>query len=141
MFTGTGDVRPCPWSTLVDTMQVRSEPTGRADDPRLEATMIDKNHKHRGRGVKVTFSIPIEWLDEKVSVVGDFNDWDPTANPLRKKGAVRTASVVLEPGREYAFRYLDARGYWFDDPAADAIRDGSHGGTNGIIDLRTAEPV
>lgn len=101
--------------------------------------MIEKHHKHRGRGVKVTFSIPVEWVDCVVAVVGEFNDWDPTANPLRRKGPVRTASVVLEPGRAYAFRYLDARGRWHDDPAADDIVANAFGGTNSVIDL--SEPT
>ena len=97
--------------------------------------MIEKHHKHRGRGVKVTFSIPVEWVDCAVAVVGDFNDWDPHANPLRKKGGVRQASVVVDPGRTYAFRYLDARGRWHDDPAADEVRTNTFGGTDSVIDL------
>ena len=98
--------------------------------------MIEKNHKHRGPGVKVTFSIPREWLDLPTSVVGDFNDWDPTANPLRKKGSVRVTSIVLEPGRTYAFRYLDDAGHWHTDPGSDEILTNDHGGTDGVIDLR-----
>jgi len=101
--------------------------------------MIEKSTPRRGKGVKVTFSIPVEWLDEKVSVVGDFNDWDPHGTPMRKKADVRTASVVLEPGGIYRFRYLDARGHWFDDPRADAIWPGSHGGTESVIDLRDTD--
>ena len=34
---------------------------------------------------------------KSVSVVGDFNDWDPHVNPLRKRGSVRRASVVSRP--------------------------------------------
>jgi hypothetical protein len=97
--------------------------------------VIEKHHKHRGRGVKVTFSIPLEWIDCAVAVVGDFNDWDPTANPLRKRGHVRRASVVLDPGRAYAFRYLDARGRWYDDPGADHLVANTFGGTDSVIDL------
>lgn len=97
--------------------------------------MIDKNHKHRGRGVKVTFSIPIDWLDCGASVVGDFNEWDPAANPLRKKGGIRTTSVVLEPDRSYAFRYLDIHGRWHDDPSADRTVENVFGGTDNVIDL------
>ncbi|MCC5951327.1 MAG: isoamylase early set domain-containing protein [Acidimicrobiia bacterium] len=101
--------------------------------------MIEKTVRPRDKGVRVTFSVPVEWLDDKVSVVGDFNDWDPLATPLRKKGPVRTASVVVQPGAVYRFRYLDSRGHWFDDPGADAIWPGPHGGTESIIDLRDDE--
>lgn len=103
--------------------------------------MIEKRHRHRGSGAKVTFSIPVEWLDRDASVVGDFNDWDPTAMPLRKRGSVRTASVVLQPGRRYAFRYLDSLGRWHDDPAADDVASNETGGTDCVVDLRDpAEP-
>ena len=97
--------------------------------------MIEKNAKHRGRGIKVTFSIPVEWIARPVSVVGDFNDWDPAANPMRKKGPVRVTSVVLQPGGRYRFRYLDAAGRWHDDPAADDVLPNDSGGTDCVIDL------
>ncbi len=98
--------------------------------------MIEKHRQPRKRVVKVTFSIPIEWMDRGASVVGDFNDWDPTATPLRKRGSVRMVSVALEPGRVYAFRYLDTLGRWHDDPAADDVRPNASGGTDCVIDLR-----
>ena len=36
--------------------------------------------------VKVTFAIPADGGHERVSVVGDFNDWDPVATPLARRG-------------------------------------------------------
>mgnify|MGYP001160191378 FL=1 len=97
--------------------------------------MIERAPNKRGTKVKVTFSIPREWLDRPVSVVGDFNDWDPHVNPLRKRGSVRRASVVLDAGRSYRFRYLDDAGRWHDDPAADRVADSASGGTDCVIDL------
>lgn len=102
--------------------------------------MIDKKFQRRGGRVKVTFSIPTEWLDRPTSVVGDFNDWDPTATPLRKKGSLRSATVVLDEGGQYAFRYLDSDGRWHDDPAADSISPNPDGGTNCVVDLRRPQP-
>lgn len=101
--------------------------------------MIEKKVKPRGRKVKVTFSIPVEWLDRQVSVVGDFNDWVPGAKTLRRKGAVRTASVDLDAGHRYRFRYLDADGRWHDDPAADDVVPNEAGGWDCVIDL--TDPV
>lgn len=97
--------------------------------------MIEKQRKARSRKVKVRFSIPKEWMDRAVSVVGDFNDWDPTATPLRKKGGVRTVAVELEAGRTYRFRYLDELGRWHDDPAADDVAANDLGGFDCILDL------
>ena len=52
---------------------------------------------------KVTFSLPKEQAKEagKVTVVGEFNDWDTAATPLRrqKDGSFRT-TLDLEAGRD-----------------------------------------
>lgn len=71
---------------------------------------------------KVTFSLPKEQAKEagKVTVVGEFNDWDTAATPLRrqKDGSFRT-TLDLETGREYQFRYLIDGEIWVSDPEAD----------------------
>lgn len=103
--------------------------------------MIDRQPNKRGRKVKVTFSIPREWMDRPVSVVGDFNEWDPHATPLRKHGSVRRVSVSLEAGQSYRFRYLDDEGRWHDDPAADNVVPNVAGGFDCVIDLTDAAPT
>ncbi|MFN8050143.1 MAG: isoamylase early set domain-containing protein [Acidimicrobiales bacterium] len=103
--------------------------------------MIKKKADRKAGSVKVTFSVPDDWSEGPVSVVGDFNDWDPLATPLRKRGDVRSASVLLEPGAEYAFRYLDTHGRWHDDPDADGCRANELGGTDCLIDLRDVASV
>jgi len=72
--------------------------------------------------------------DDEVSVVGDFNGWDPYANPmLQGEPGQRTASVALAPG-SYAFRYL-SDGRFFDDPDADSFVDNGHGDANSVLDI------
>lgn len=97
--------------------------------------MITKKATDRGTRVKVTFSVPIDDADGPVSVAGDFNGWDPTANPMRKRGDTRSVSVSLDPGRCYAFRYVDKQGRWFNDALADRFEGNDYGETNCIIDL------
>jgi 1,4-alpha-glucan branching enzyme len=71
-----------------------------------------------------------------ISVVGDFNDWDPTRHVFRGGADGRwRATVVLQTGRRHAFRYLAENGEWFDEPDADDRRDDGHGRTNCILDL------
>jgi hypothetical protein len=41
----------------------------------------------------VMFSLPV--FDELVSVLGDFNSWDPMANPLEIAGDAKTTSIEL----------------------------------------------
>jgi 1,4-alpha-glucan branching enzyme len=74
--------------------------------------------------VKVTFVVSAEQCDQPVSVVGDFNDWDPLATPLRKRSnGTRSATVDLPPGGSYRFKYLADGGSWFCDPDADSVAD------------------
>lgn len=82
--------------------------------------------------VRITFALPDEGTP--VSVVGDFNGWDPFANPLRRRSnGTRSAVLELEAGRSYAFRYLAEGGAFLDDPAADALEPNGFGGTHGVL--------
>lgn len=72
--------------------------------------------------VRVTFVLPADQPPGAVSVVGDFNDWNPFAHPLRKRAnGTRTAVVRLPAGSQSHFRYLGEGGLWFDDEAGDAL--------------------
>lgn len=84
--------------------------------------------------VKVQFVLPSESAPGKVSVVGDFNGWDPGAHPLRKRSnGTRSVSVSLPAGRRYAFRYLGEDGHWLDDEQAHGFEPNGVGGLNGIV--------
>jgi 1,4-alpha-glucan branching enzyme len=89
----------------------------------------------KGDKVKVTFTLPVDEPAGKVAVAGDFNDWDPSGTTLRKRGETRSASVTLEPGRRYAFRYRAADGSWFNDESAHGYERNEFGDDNAIIDL------
>ena len=66
------------------------------------------------------FEIPGDLQAESVHLVGDFNNWDTTATPMKylKKGTFQ-AILELEPGREYQFRYLINGETWHNDWEAD----------------------
>ena len=70
-----------------------------------------------------------------VTVVGDFNDWDPAATPLRPVAGPRgvwSVQVPLHPGRhEYAF-VVDGR-RWMPDPAAPRSGDDDFGTPNSVV--------
>jgi 1,4-alpha-glucan branching enzyme len=83
--------------------------------------------------VRVTFVLPAAEPAGAVSVVGDFNGWNPYAHPLRKRtNGSRSAVVTLPAGTTLRFRYLAEGGVWFDDDTAQA-RD-SQGATITIPD-------
>ena len=81
-----------------------------------------KTTKPSGEGmVKVTFSLPANEPAGAVSVVGDFNNWDPSAHPLRaRSNRTRSASVTVPAGSTLRFRYLAEGGMWFDDETIPA---------------------
>ena len=60
-------------------------------------------------------------LASAVGIVGDFNDWRPSATPMaRRSGGVWQAVLDLEPGT-YRFRYLADDGRWLTDWAAFGV--------------------
>jgi 1,4-alpha-glucan branching enzyme len=88
---------------------------------------------------KVTFKIP-ETSGNAITqahVVGDFNGWSTSATPMKrsKKGAF-SATVELEKGRSYQFRYLLAQSQWENDPDADDYLPTPFGNSqNSVISL------
>jgi Carbohydrate-binding module 48 (Isoamylase N-terminal domain) len=103
--------------------------------PALEEPVVIKQSQAKGTNhVKVQFILPNGSIPGKVSVVGDFNGWDPAVHPLRKRSnGTRSVSVSLPAGRRYAFRYLGEDGQWLDDEHAHAFEPNGVGGVNGII--------
>jgi 1,4-alpha-glucan branching enzyme len=84
--------------------------------------------------IKVTFVIPNDPEQDRIYVVGDFNDWEAGANLLVKRSNnTRSASVVLDSGQRYAFRYCTEDGEWFNDDGADAYETNDIGTENCII--------
>ena len=69
---------------------------------------------------KVTFEVSAEAVNgaKSVSLLGDFNEWNPTALKKQKDGNFK-ASMELEKGKEFAFRYLVDNDVWINDEAAD----------------------
>ena len=86
---------------------------------------------------RVTFRLPESAAPDadSVCVVGDFNNWDRSANPMEKTGnrdyAVR---LDLERGREYQFRYLIDGSKWENDWNADRYVQNTYGdGDNSLV--------
>ena len=74
----------------------------------------------RGEKIRVTFVLPDTQSVGKISVVGDFNGWEPGRHTLVKRtNGTRSIAVALPPGTVQRFRYLAEGGHWFDDPDAD----------------------
>jgi 1,4-alpha-glucan branching enzyme len=75
----------------------------------------------------------------KVSLAGDFNNWDPEAMPMYKgTDGVWYLSVSLNPGR-HEYRFV-ADGVWQDDPAAQQ-RTANTMGTENCVRTVAAEII
>jgi hypothetical protein len=72
----------------------------------------------------------------RVSIVGDFNGWDPAALPLRRSSDGRTweVEVPLAPGR-YAYAFV-VDGALARDPSAPQAQDDDFGSPNSILMVR-----
>jgi len=69
---------------------------------------------------KVTFNYLPEETAKTGYLVGDFNNWNTSANPMRRfKNGKFTISLDLALGKEYQFRYLLDGERWENDPNAD----------------------
>jgi hypothetical protein len=83
---------------------------------------IRKEYLNDANLCRVTFKLPKKATNESesVCVVGDFNNWDISVNPMTKtKKEDWTARIDLETGKEYQFRYLIDESSWENDWDAD----------------------
>jgi 1,4-alpha-glucan branching enzyme len=82
---------------------------------------LTKKYSKDKSSCAVGFSLPAEAAGgaRKLFLAGEFNAWSPTALPMRKlKGAYR-ASVTLDAGQPYQYRYVTDAGVWLNDTEAD----------------------
>jgi hypothetical protein len=95
--------------------------------------MLEKS-RGNGRGdVQVTFRLPLDGHALPVHLAGEFNGWSEGDLELDAAGGELRATVPLPAGRRFEFRYRDANGRWFNDPAADDYVANEWGGMNGVV--------
>ncbi|MGE0308051.1 MAG: isoamylase early set domain-containing protein [Acidimicrobiia bacterium] len=85
---------------------------------------------------EVTFTLPADVRAESVYLCGEFNDWSTSATPMdRDDDGAFAVTVVLEPGRNYRFRYLLDGARWENDWAADDYAANDFGGDDSVVSL------
>ncbi|MGE5801958.1 MAG: isoamylase early set domain-containing protein [Gemmatimonadota bacterium] len=67
-----------------------------------------------------------------VSLVGDFNDWDPARSPMQTAQGVWATTVPLAPGR-YRYAFLVNGVEWRADPGAPRAHDDEFGTPSSVI--------
>lgn len=101
--------------------------------------VVSLNKRFLKSKCKVTFKLPSDKAAgaRRVYLVGEFNDWDPKATPMRKlKDGAFSATLDLEAGGRYQYRYLVDQKRWENDDSADSYAPTPYGdGENCIVDL------
>jgi hypothetical protein len=85
--------------------------------------------------VLVTFTLDAAQEAKRASLCGEWNEWSPDADVMQPAARGFTATVALEPGRAYRFRYLLDGDRWDNDWGADAYVANGHGSDDSVVDL------
>lgn len=96
---------------------------------------IKKQYLKNKQTCKVTFTVLAKYA-EKVTVVGDFNNWDTEATILVKlKNGTFKGVVDLEKDNSYQFRYLIDNNYSNDEQADSYKWNDYANAENGVLSL------
>ncbi len=97
---------------------------------------LQKQFLKSKRVCKVTFCLPEAAANgaREVKILGDFNNWEKEkAIPMKVKNGEYVASVELDAGKEYQFRYLLDNEIWENDGAADGYAPTPFGVENSVV--------
>lgn len=67
-------------------------------------------------------------------VCGDFNDWSRTANRMGRVASGFRATVLVEAGSSYRFRYLVDNSRWENDGDADFYVPNNFGSEDAVVE-------
>jgi 1,4-alpha-glucan branching enzyme len=83
---------------------------------------------------KVTFTLPKEIEAQSVALVGEFNNWDKKATPMKRlKDGSYSITLSLAAGKEYRFRYLLDGTLWENDWDADGYVPNGFDGEDSVV--------
>ena len=94
--------------------------------------MIMKRPGPAGK-IRVTFALPSAIWADTIFLVGDFNNWDQRATPLRQTDVGWRVTLDLDAGSTYQYRYLHNDTEWLNDWNADGYATNAHGGDNSVV--------
>jgi 1,4-alpha-glucan branching enzyme len=113
-----------------------SKASVRAEKQKAEPLGIRKEYTKSHKMCCATFRLPGEAAPKarKVTIVGDFNNWDREATPLKKlENGDFTITLDLDPGKEYRFRYLIDGKMWENDWRADKYVKSPYGVEDSVV--------
>ncbi len=100
----------------------------------LAAVVLFQSFGNRGDARAVPFVLTAANA-VRISIVGDFNDWDPAATPLQRvDGQGWWVVVNLRPGR-YRYSFVVDGTRWIADPSAPRAADNDFGTDNSVVTI------
>ena len=102
--------------------------------------MLNKSYVKSRKVWKVKFELPVDECPQDqdvkdIHLVGDFNNWAHDATPMTLRKGTYHATLELQPGHEYQFRYLVNGETWYNDWEADAYVPNNIGQDNCVVML------
>lgn len=98
----------------------------------LGALVIARPWIRDGNGIDAFRFVLVAPQAASVSLVGDFNDWDPARSPMQTAHGVWATVVPLAPGR-YRYAFLVNGVEWRADPAAPRAMDDEFGTPSSVV--------
>jgi 1,4-alpha-glucan branching enzyme len=96
--------------------------------------MLKKSYSKTGKICRVTFRYSNPEKAEKAVLAGDFNNWSLQDTPMKilKNGSF-SATISLQAGRSYRFRYVLGAKTWVNDEAADSYAPNDYGEDDSVV--------
>lgn len=92
---------------------------------------MQAQHQKKTKRRRITFSFHASET-QKVSLVGEFNNWDTEKHPMKYEGdGLWSKTILLAPG-VYEYKFL-ADGNWMLDAKNDYTRPNRYGTLNNVI--------
>jgi hypothetical protein len=95
--------------------------------------MLKKTRTAKRGKAKITFVLQPQTHAHQVHHAGDFNEWRSATPMRRQKDGSWRATLELDAGREYEFRYLVDGSTWVNDDGADAYVPNPFGGDKSVV--------
>ena len=97
---------------------------------------LKKEYNEKSMVCKVTFKLPKSIVNSasRVCLAGEFNNWNIESLPMKKlKSGEFTASVNLEKGKEYQFKYVVDGQEWINETEADRYEPNEFMNENSVV--------
>lgn len=104
------------------------------DEPPISIAAGEAGAPAAAQTVDVAFTLPAEVQAETVALCGEFNGWSADDIQLERDGdGTWRATVALEPGRSYRYRYLLDGERWENAWQADRYVQNSFGSVDSVV--------